>query len=318
MKAVVFGGSGFIGSHTAEQLVLAGHEVTAAVREQSDTAFLDRLGVNVVRVDFSDPSSLAKIIRGHEIVYNCTADAKLHTVIDTEAEVEVKLTRRLIEAAASQGAGRFVQLSTIVMYDFRTGDPIDESYVTMPEYPIQALAVKREEVVRQAGREAGIGTILLRPASTIGVRDLSSFFSRLFRAHAHDQYPIVGDGSGRVSLIDTRDIGRAMVWLGTLDRNGQADDAYLLKGFDTTWSGLKAEIDRAAGKAAATRRIPESLTEEELARLHLTPFAIKSFTVNRLWNDSKIRRQGFATRYSLTDAVDDAVRDLLRRNGNGF
>ncbi|GLI10721.1 hypothetical protein YDYSG_67570 [Paenibacillus tyrfis] len=44
MNAVVFGGSGFIGSHTVEQLVLAGHEVTAAVREQSDTAFLDRLG----------------------------------------------------------------------------------------------------------------------------------------------------------------------------------------------------------------------------------------------------------------------------------
>ncbi|WP_088833173.1 NAD-dependent epimerase/dehydratase family protein [Paenibacillus tyrfis] len=318
MKAVVFGGSGFIGSHTVEQLVLAGHRVTAAVREQSDTAFLDSLGVNVVRVDFSDPSSIAAAIRGHGIVYNCTADAKLHTVIDTEAEVEVKLTRRLIEVAASQGAERFIQLSTIVMYDFRTGDPIDESYVTVPEYPIQALAVKREEVVQQAGRETGIGTILLRPASTIGVRDLSSFFSRLYRAHAHDQYPIIGDGSGRVSLIDTRDIGRAMVWLGTLDRNGQADDAYLLKGFDTTWGGLKAEIDRAAGKAAATVRIPESPTEEQLAQLRLTPFAIKSFTVNRLWNDSKIRRQGFAPRYSLTDAVDAAVRDLIRRNANRF
>ncbi|MCM3273362.1 NAD(P)H-binding protein [Paenibacillus elgii] len=90
----------------------------------------------MVRVDFSDPSSIDAAIRGHEIVYNCTADAKLHTVIDTEAEVKVKLTRRLMEAAVSQGAGRFVQLSTIVICDFRTGDSIDESYVTVPEYPI--------------------------------------------------------------------------------------------------------------------------------------------------------------------------------------
>ncbi|GLI10722.1 hypothetical protein YDYSG_67580 [Paenibacillus tyrfis] len=51
--------------------------------------------MNVVRVDFSDSSSIAAVICGYEIVYNCTADAKLHTVIDTEAEVEVKLTRRL-------------------------------------------------------------------------------------------------------------------------------------------------------------------------------------------------------------------------------
>ncbi|NEN87061.1 hypothetical protein [Paenibacillus elgii] len=62
------------------------------------------------------------------------------------------------------------------MCDFRTGDSIDESYVIVPEYPIQALAVKREEVVRQAGREAGIGTFAPRYSLTdavdTAVRDL--------------------------------------------------------------------------------------------------------------------------------------------------
>lgn len=44
LKAIVFGGTGFIGSHVVEQLHLAGHQVTAAVRETSNTSFLESLG----------------------------------------------------------------------------------------------------------------------------------------------------------------------------------------------------------------------------------------------------------------------------------
>jgi hypothetical protein len=33
----------------------------------------------------------------------------------------------------------------------------------------------------------------------------------------------------------------------------------------------------------------------------------------RLWNDNKIRNLGFETKYSLTDAVETAVKDLLSR-----
>lgn len=55
-------------------------------------------------------------------------------------------------------------------------------------------------------------TIMLRPASTIGVRHKSSFFARLYATHTSGQYP---NGTVKVSLVDTRDIGRAMAWLGT-------------------------------------------------------------------------------------------------------
>ncbi len=47
MKAIVFGSTGFIGSHVVEQLSLAGHQVTAVVRNTSNTEFLESLGVKV-------------------------------------------------------------------------------------------------------------------------------------------------------------------------------------------------------------------------------------------------------------------------------
>jgi dihydroflavonol-4-reductase len=314
MKAIVFGSTGFIGSHVVEQLHLAGHQVTAVVRETSDTSFLQWLGVNVVPIDFSHPHAIGNVINGHDVVYNCTASATLQSPNPLDEEVEIKLTRKLVEAAASHGATRFIQLSTVVIYDFRSNEPIDESYQSEPEYPIQRVGIERERVVEEAGRQTGITTIVLRPASTIGVRDKKSFFARMFTAHAHDHYPMIGHGAAKVSLVDTRDIGRAMVWLGTYRKPDHDNGVYLLKGFDTTWHHLKQEIDRATGRISKTIDLPKDLSDEEMRRLQLSPFAVKTLTVNRLWNDQKIRALGFNTKYSLTEAVDAAVNDLLMMN----
>ncbi len=314
MKAIVFGGTGFIGSHVVEQLHLAGHQVTTAVRETSDTTFLESLGVNVVRIDFSNSEVIGKVIEGHVVVYNCTADASLQTQISLDASVEVKLTRTLIEAAALNGASRFIQLSSIVIFDFQTNEPIDESYISHPEYPIQSLLLKRERIVEEEGRKVGMTTIVLRPASTIGVRDKSSFFARLYATHASDQYPMIDNGAAKVSLVDTRDIGRAMAWLGTYQEFENDHSIFLLKGFDTTWNQLKTAIDNATGNISKTMHLPENLTEEQMIAYKLNPFAMKTFTVDRIWDDNKIRKLGFNTKYSLTDAVEVEIRDLIRRN----
>lgn len=153
----------------------------------------------------------------------------------------------------------------------------------------------------------------VRPVQ-LGSRDQSSFFARLFAAHASNQYPMIGNGSTKVSLVDTRDIGRAMAWLGTYQELGSDNSTLLLKGFDTTWNQLKTAIDYATGKNSKTMTLPKNLTEEQMIANKLTPFAVKTFTVNRIWNDNKIRKLGFKTEYSLMDAVEMANRDLIRRN----
>ncbi|MGO0063353.1 NAD-dependent epimerase/dehydratase family protein [Brevibacillus fluminis] len=314
MKAIVFGATGFIGSHVVEQLHAAGHDVTAAVRCTSNTLFLERLGVPMVTVDFDQPSEISIAIRGHDTVYNCTADAKLDTSISLDAAIEVKLTRTLAETSALLGVSRFIQLSTIVLYDFRTGEPMDEAYPTQPEFPIQQLALAREAVVSEVAAQTGLDITILRPASAIGPRDITSFFSRLFGAYSLGTFPLIKDGSGKVSLVDTRDIGRAMVWLGTSEKPERDPGVYLLKGFDTTWQQLKDEIDRCTGTVAPVLSIPEQLTAEQMASYRVNPFMVKSFTVDRIWNDNKIRASGFRTMYSLRESVATSVQELMNRS----
>ncbi|ALC54721.1 epimerase [Bacillus cereus] len=305
MKAIVFGGTGFIGSHVVEQLILSGHTVTVAARETSDTRFLDSLGVNTVRIDFSNTAAIKETIEGHEVVYNCTAAAKVSTKSSLDAEVEINLTRTLIEQAALAKALRFIQLSTIMVYDFQTQDPMDESYIPQVEYPIQEIEIQREKIVEELGKKYGIETFILRPASTIGSRDRASFFSNFFSSHKNDNYVIVDGGNARVSLVDTRDIGRAMVWLGTYKKSTQDNGIFVLKGFDTTWTELKDEVDKVTGRIANVTALPK-----EVALTVLSPFEVNSLTMNRVWNDDKIKKCGFSTKYSLTETLENAVRDL--------
>ena len=144
MKAVVFGGTGFIGSHAAEQLVRAGHEVTAVVRPTSKTAFLEFLKIPILHADFSDADQIARLIQGHELVYNCTANVKFHLSMEEHQEVEVRLARRLVEAAARAGAKRFIQLSGIKVYGCDLpATPVDEAHPCQPEFPFEKVSLER-------------------------------------------------------------------------------------------------------------------------------------------------------------------------------
>jgi dihydroflavonol-4-reductase len=323
MKAIVFGGTGFIGSHVAEQLLLAGHEVTAAVRPTSHTEFLKQLGARIIPLDYRDETAIAAAVEGHQLAYNCTAGASMHARSLSEAPVETVLAGQLAKAAAAGGAERFIQLSTIVVYDYDSNQPMNEEYSPRTVFPVQRIELEREASVWKHSSSNGMKVQILRPASTIGARDHSSFFSQLYLSHQQNKYPIIGSGNAFVSLVDTRDIGRAMTWLGTQPEMGSNSGIYLLKGFEATWRELKEALDGITGKKAKTITVPawaasilasvaERLTPSGKEPL-LNRMAVKTLTVNRLWDDQKIRSCGFETIYTLKDAVQSAVHDFQKR-----
>ncbi|MBI3392859.1 MAG: NAD-dependent epimerase/dehydratase family protein, partial [Nitrospirae bacterium] len=282
----------------------------------------ESLKVSVLKADFSDADHLARLIQGHEVVYNCTANVKFHLSMEDHRAVEVHLTRRLALAAVKADARRFVQLSTIKVYGCDLpAKPVDESYLCKPEFPFEKVSLEREQVVQEVAAQAGLNFAILRPAGTIGNRD-TSFLSFLYKAHRGGSFPMIGDGTARMSLVDTRDIGRAMVWLGTLpEARGQV---YLLRAYEATWMDLKEAIDRVRGVTAKVRRLPPGLAMG-LARFFewvtpyggspwLTRLAVRSMTANALFDDSKIRRGGFATIHdSLEETLSNAIADLEGR-----
>ena len=104
MDVVVFGATGYLGSHAAEQLMIAGHAVKCIVRPQSDTHFLQSIAADIHVVDFAN-GDLSALIDEGSCVLNCTADTRMHLSDLQRSKVEIDLTTQIFKAAAGAGAG---------------------------------------------------------------------------------------------------------------------------------------------------------------------------------------------------------------------
>jgi dihydroflavonol-4-reductase len=310
MQCTLFGATGFLGRHVAEELVTSGHAVTACVRQTSDTSDLTSLGIPIERVAFDSPRDLARAFGHSEVVFNCIADSRLHKPLETYRQTDVAVTRKVAEAALAAGVRRFVQLSTVEVYGHpRATPPFDEATPCAPEFPYQQASYEREQVVLEVAARSGLDVTLLRPASAMGRGNPA--LERLVAAHANGRFPIIGSGSLPFSAVDARDIGRAMLWLAELPR---ADVAiYLLRAFETSWLELKDVLDRLRGTPSKVQRLPPTLAYA-LARVlewttpyskepMLTRFVVRLLTTPHLYDDSKLRATGFVPRYGLEESV---------------
>ncbi len=113
MKAVVFGGSGFLGSHVAEALTEAGHAVTVYDLREAQHLLPDQ---RFVRGDILDAEAAAKALQGQEAAYNFAGIADLEEAISQPVETarsNVLGNVTLLEEARKAGIRRFVYASSI-------------------------------------------------------------------------------------------------------------------------------------------------------------------------------------------------------------
>lgn len=113
MKALVCGGSGFVGSHVADALSAAGYAVTVFDRRPSPYL---ASGQEMVVGDMLDLRALIAAADGQQVVFNFAGlsdiDEALVKPIET-AQLNILGCAHALEAARLGGATRFVQASTI-------------------------------------------------------------------------------------------------------------------------------------------------------------------------------------------------------------
>lgn len=73
MKALVTGGTGFLGSHVVERLLEQGHEVRALARKTSDITHLKTTAAEIILGDIEEYDSLRPTANGVDIVINAAA-----------------------------------------------------------------------------------------------------------------------------------------------------------------------------------------------------------------------------------------------------
>lgn len=208
MKALVTGGTGFVGRHLIEALLRAGDSVTALVRSPPRAAGLAGQGVRIVPGDLSDAAALRTAARDQDVIYH---SAGLVAARDEAGFLAVNRdgTARVLAAASEVSRAHFVLISSLAAAGpsprggRRTGD----------ETPQPVTAYGRSKLAGEAVVRSGqLPWSIVRPPGVYGPRDRE--FLRVFKAVRLGWVPVFGDGEQQLSLVYAPDLADALAALG--------------------------------------------------------------------------------------------------------
>ena len=197
MKALVTGAGGFLGGAVVDQLLAAGHAVTAFQR--GDYPALAAKGVRVVRGDVADAQAIAAACAGQDVVFHVAAKAGAWGAWDAFRQANVVGTERVIAACRRAGVPKLVYTSSPSVV-FHGGDMAgaDESapYPAHHEAPYPATKAEAERLVL-AANGPDLATVALRPHLIWGPGD-PHFVPRLVARQKAGRLRRVGDGTNVV------------------------------------------------------------------------------------------------------------------------
>ena len=200
MRAVVFGGSGFLGSHVAEALIEAGHQVTVYdLRESPPLA----PGQRFVQGDILDADAVARTLAGQEGAYNFAGLADLEEAITQPVETvrtNVLGNTILLQEAHRAGLKRFIYASSIYVAGHSGGF-------------YRASKQACELYVEEFQRWYGLDYTILRYGSIYGRRaDPNNAVLKYLTQAVRDRKVVVsGSGEELREYVHATDVARASV-----------------------------------------------------------------------------------------------------------
>ncbi|MGB7293304.1 MAG: NAD-dependent epimerase/dehydratase family protein [Thermodesulfobacteriota bacterium] len=218
MKAVITGGTGFIGSRLVERLVEKGYEVRCLVRKSSQIEPLKKLGVELCYGDLLDHDSLRSLTKGGDLVFHLAA-----MVTDWGSKrdfytMNVDATRVLLEGSRDSGVKRFIYMSssTVVwksdFWEVHDINDIDESYPYPERYNdyYNETKAEAERAVISFHKGKGLETVVLRPSNVWGAGD-RVILPRIVQAAKKGILFPMGSGHRWVSPCHVDNLAHALV-----------------------------------------------------------------------------------------------------------
>jgi len=214
MKVIVFGGSGFLGSHVADMLSEREYDVT--IYDLKPSPYLKKVQ-NMVVGDTLDETAVGKAIEGADVVYNFASiadidDAKINPVETVKQNILGNSI--ILDACRKKGVGRFLFASSIYVYS-----NLGSFYRT----------TKRacELIIEDYQKSYGIDFTILRYGSLYGPRadERNWIYGMLKQALAENKIVRKGDGEEVREYIHVYDAARLSTEI--LDNN-QYNNKYVI------------------------------------------------------------------------------------------
>ena len=190
MKALITGAAGFIGQHLVRELDRRGWDLRILIHRRS---LDDPPGLELVRGDITDPSSLEDIMSGVDVVFHLAAALGASRLgLEGFARVNAQGTENMLEAAQKAGVGTFVHFSSAGVLGHVTSDAAaSEDHPCRPRDFYDRTKLEGERLALQRG-ESGQRVVIVRPGWVYGPGDRRTF--KLIRAIAGKNFVLVTRG----------------------------------------------------------------------------------------------------------------------------
>ena len=198
-KVVVFGGNGFIGSYTVEELIQEGYEVISA--DLNPSKYVD--SKHFKKCDILDAKAVDSLVRDASVVYNFAGFANLDDAIANPIkalELNVMGNMNILEACKKHHVKRFVYASSAYAMSDKGSF-----------YGISKLT--SEKLVEEYYKKFGLEFTIVRYGSVYGERDYHNnyIYNLLKKAIETNEINHSGDGEEIREYIHAADVAKLAV-----------------------------------------------------------------------------------------------------------
>ena len=313
MKALVTGGTGFIGSHLTEALIRKCVTVRCLLRKSSDSKWLRGPPIEPVQGDWNDKRSLEKAVKGVDWVFHLAGVTKA-VKADSYFEVNGLGTANLIHACLEKNPRlqKFIYISSqAAAGPSRDRCPKRE---LDPSEPVSFYGRSKrmgEKMVLAHAHELPI--LILRPSAVYGPRDKDS--RALFKSLSRRIKPCPIALDRRLSLCYVTDIIQGILLAGET-RTKSGEIFFLSDGNDYRMQEIGDTVAQAMEVSALRIRVPDAMLlgiacfSEYLSRLAKKPLLLNKDKakemIQKIWVCDITKAKtllGFEPRVSLAEGA---------------
>lgn len=244
MRALVTGGTGFVGAHLARVLMAAGHDVRILHRTSSKLDALEGVSFESAFGDIMETDAVRAAASGCDWVFHVAAVADYWRADPKQMfDVNVEGTRIVLEAAREAGVKRVVFTSSAAAVGFNPDAPSDETapFNLPPESFLYGYSKQLAEGVVQDAVRAGQDVVTVNPVIVIGPGDINHISGSMV-IETKRRGRLLPIAPGGACYVDVRDAAR---WHLRAAERGTAGQRYILGSANYShreWFDMIAEI----------------------------------------------------------------------------
>lgn len=254
-RALVTGGTGFVGSNIALRLVERHWDVTVMERTGASRELLEGGPFDFVIGDVLEPKTLSPAMNGIDVVFHAAGVVDYwNQGVERMYEVNVEGTRNVMESALKSGIERVVHVSSTAAMGIHPDELVDESYrfnVDENRFTYGHSKYLAEEIAFEYVKK-GLPIVIVNPTTVIGPRDIRKVSSGMVvEVVKHCVPPLIPPGG--INIVPICDAAQ-----GTIEAaiKGRIGERYILGGENMSHRQIYQTIANVVGCGMKLKVMP--------------------------------------------------------------